>query len=196
MRLFIAIDLPADLQEGMSRAAELLKRGLREGGIRWARPEGRHLTLKFLGEVDSSRLDQASRGMEQAAAHHAPFRIDLSGCGVFPNPRRPRVLWVGVENPDGELARLQAAIEDRLAELGFERERRPFHPHVTLGRVRRNVRGREVRELGERLGQIVIHPLGGTEVSEIYLIRSELKPTGAEYTRMATAGLERERDGG
>jgi 2'-5' RNA ligase len=190
MRLFIAIDLSIELQSRLSRAAAMLVERLPEGSVRWVGPEGRHLTLKFLGEVASDRLDEVGRAMQEAVVPHAPFHIDLSGFGAFPDLNRPRVLWVGIENEDGGLLRVQSALEDRLVDLGFEREGRRFHPHVTLGRVGRNVRGREARELGKRLGGFEIDRLGGIDVSQVWLIRSELKPSGAVYTQMAAAALK------
>jgi 2'-5' RNA ligase len=194
MRLFIAIEIPTDLQERVSQAAGILEREVPRKSVRWVRPEGRHLTLKFLGEVPSDKVDAIRQGMQRAVAPYAPLQVDLAGFGVFPNIRRPRVLWVGVDNPDGRLADVQSALEDRMAELGFERERRRFHPHITLGRVGRNVRGGEARELADRLDEFEIGALGGIEVRQVHLIRSELQPSGAVYTRMGAAALEGDSD--
>lgn len=194
MRLFIAIELPAALQERVTGAVAPLEREVPRKSVRWVKPEGRHLTLKFLGEVQSAKVEAIRLGMQGAVAPYAPLRVDLAGFGVFPNTRRPRVLWVGVENLDGRLAGVQSALEARMADLGFERERRRFRPHITLGRVGRNVRGQEARELAGRLEGFEIGPLGGIEVTQVHLIRSELKPSGAVYARMAAAELEGDSD--
>jgi 2'-5' RNA ligase len=192
MRLFIAVELDNTTQDRLAQVSRPLQVRLPEGSIRWVRPEGRHLTLKFLGEVPRDGVSEIRAALRNAAAPFPKFSIRIGGFGVFPNLRRPRVLWVGVEDPSGRLAEVQAAVEAAMTELGFDPERRRFHPHVTLGRVGRRVRGQLLRSLADELEELELGEVGRMKVDRVVLIRSELKPTGAEYTQIEAAPLEGE----
>lgn len=193
MRTFIAIELPEDIRAGLQREIDALKSLPGGRAVRWVSASGIHLTLKFLGEVAPSRIEGIQDTMNAVAAAQSPFELSIRGIGSFPNNRRPRVVWVGVEDPSGSLARTQKALEDRLSELGFEREDRSFHPHLTLGRVRREASATEAQELGESLAGAVAREIGNLRVEELSLMRSELRPTGAVYSRMGRVGLGGER---
>lgn len=158
--------------------------------MRWVRPEGIHLTLKFLGQVGEQGLQRVRRVLGEAAQAHRPFTLDLTSVGAFPDMRRPRVVWVGVEEREGELARLQAALERGLARLGFEAGRRPFHPHLTLGRVRKSATASQVARLGAALAGWRSHIAGSFEVGAVTLFRSDLRPEGAVYTSLGKYLLE------
>lgn len=192
MRLFIAIELTSALQEKLTAVTRPWIAVLPEGSVRWVRPEGRHLTLKFLGEVPEERVGEIQAALLSAVDPIPGFPLHVGGFGTFPNLRHPRVLWVGVEDPTGDLARVQAVVEGAMVELGFDPERRAFHPHITLGRVGRRVRGQGLKSLASQLGEVQIDSVGEMKVGQIYLIRSELKPTGAEYTRILAAPLKGE----
>lgn len=173
MRLFVAVDVPDGLREAIDRdVVEVLRPVLPEA--RWTRPEGRHLTLKFLGEVADERVDDVRAGLRAAVAGEAPFRAAFSEVGGFPNLRRPRVLWVGVGQGAEELARVAASVDRTLVDLGFEAEKRPFTGHLTLARFK----------VPKPVGDLppVLAPEEDFEVSEITLFRSQLHPKGARYT--------------
>jgi len=182
VRLFVAINPPESVRERIAAGTEDL-RGLE--GIRWVAPDRVHLTLKFLGEVDEGSERSITKALALAAAGHAPFEARVTAPGAFPNIRRPRIIWLGLERGP-QLAALQSDLEDALADVGFEREERAFRPHLTLGRVRR---GRRVD------GSVLDSLVRQTEVSDAWqvaavdLMRSHLLPTGAVYDVRASARL-------
>jgi 2'-5' RNA ligase len=175
MRLFLAVELPATVREALAG----LQRDLRSrcGGWRWVRPEGIHLTLRFLGEVAAGDDAAQRAAWRREASRSGPLSIRVSGAGVFPSPRRPRVLWVGVEEyvPGGRLEALAAGLETAAREAGFKPETRPFRPHLTLARAARGSRpsAPEPGSVGE---------IGLAEVEDLVLFRSELRPQGARYS--------------
>jgi len=158
--------------------------------VRWVKPGGIHLTLKFLGDVPANRIEEIERALTQACAGFPAFSLSVGGLGCFPNPRRPRVVWVGVQEESGTLAGLQKAIEDGMEKLGFAPEGRKFHAHLTLGRTQRRASSGDVRRLGRLVQEIEIGPLGQMEARSVSLIKSDLKPTGAVYTQLAAVRLE------
>jgi 2'-5' RNA ligase len=168
--------------------AKLQKR-IPEGAVRWMRPNGIHLTLKFLGDIAPEEIEKAKRVVEGVAKNHPPFTFEVGKLGCFPNPRRPRVLWVGVHEPSGLLVALHSALESEFEHLGFEREGRSFHPHLTLGRTRRQATKSATRALAEVLQSVEIEVLGQVPGDELRLYRSDLKPSGAVYTVLAAAAL-------
>lgn len=157
--------------------------------VRWVRPEGIHLTLKFLGDVPIEKINQISATLEAICLEHMSFSVNISEFGCFPNFRRPRVLWIGVQDLSTQLAPLQAEIEDELSKLGFERETRRFHPHLTVGRIKKIRDRMEAQRLTAALEDVKIGDIGQFRVNDVGLIRSDLKPTGAVYTRLLTAKL-------
>jgi len=176
LRVFIAIDLPETLRAEIGRLqASLKKLG---ADVRWVRPEGVHLTLKFLGEVEEKTVEALAGSVESVCAVHPPPTLALAGTGVFPDQRRPRVVWVGLEGDLAPLTELQQAIDRAAEAFGFEPEKRAFNPHLTLGRVRS---GRGQQDLLAALDRLRPEPLSFTAV-EVRLIRSDLKPSGAVYT--------------
>jgi 2'-5' RNA ligase len=189
VRTFIAIELSQDLKDSLSRLQDRLKRQVPERSVRWVRHGGVHLTLKFLGDVPALRLTNVSQAVEAACRDFGQFTVEVAGLGCFPNPRRPRVMWVGVREPTGTLVRLQRAVEGALAELGFKPEGRPFKPHLTLGRVRRNVSRSDRQHLGELIVESDVGLLGSMEVAEVNVMRSDLRPDGAVYTALTRVPL-------
>lgn len=177
MRLFLAVELPDAVRQGL----DALQARLRDSwpGWRWVRPEGIHLTLRFLGEVDEATDAAARAGWRQAAAGCAAFRFRLEGLGRFPPGGRPRVLWVGVgeEGSSGRLAALATAVEGAARKAGFAAERRTFHPHLTLARAKRGGRP----QWGEGIEPGIEEAVA---VDRLVLFRSELRPDGARYTAL------------
>jgi 2'-5' RNA ligase len=191
IRAFIAIELTKNILTQLSAVQSQLRAALPAGCVRWVRPEGIHLTLKFLGDVPTSQLDAIKAAVEEAAGASPTFSLEAGRLGCFPNLRRPSVVWVGIQEPAGALARLQRAVEATIAPLGYPREKRPFSPHLTLGRVSRQAKPGELRRLGEYVESAVVGRLGQMSVDEITLIQSVLKPSGAEYTTLMRATLSR-----
>ncbi len=190
MRSFVAIELPEALRHSLADVVETLSAEIEPHIIRWVRPEGIHLTLKFLGDVDAGKMDIVRHVVQEVVPRFSTFTFSAGGLGCFPNLRRPRVIWVGIRERSGELAALQAGLEQGFSAQGFERENRSFHPHLTLGRIRRGVRQADQRAVGEALGQMEHLSLGEFHVSEVCLFRSDLRPSGAVYTKLLTAPLE------
>ena len=154
-----------------------------KGGVGWTRPEGIHLTLKFLGDIRESQIQPLQGVLTRAAAPARPFTLEARGLGVFPTARAPRVLWIGLHGGPEELAvlrRLQAEVEEGAAALGFQKEARPFTPHLTLARVR----DRSAPGLDRLLEANRDRAVGTLTAASIGLIRSELRPAGPIYTTL------------
>lgn len=145
----------------------------------WTAEQNLHITLKFLGEVEDGRLDRIASSTRDVCEKESAFEIRVSGTGAFPDCRRPRVLWAGITEGAGPLLRLQAKVEAALVAPGFEREARPFHAHVTLGRARSP---RNVDRLADALASLQDVEFGTSLVAEIVVMRSQLRPGGAVYT--------------
>jgi RNA 2',3'-cyclic 3'-phosphodiesterase len=177
VRVFIAVPLPADLKAKLVALQQEFQRLRLEAT--WAREAGFHITLKFLGEVDSSLVGTIISCMSTTAQHYHPFALSLSGVGVFPRESSPRVLWVGVQDVSGALRRIQQTLEARLAQIGFPPEDRPFAPHLTLARLKR------VPRPSELLAGLKAHReavLGQLDVDRMELVESQLHPSGARYS--------------
>ncbi len=183
IRTFICIEIPDLIREELAQLQNTLK-PLSEG-ISWPRPEGMHLTLKFLGDVDSEKIDEIAQAVKKAAAGIKPFSITVEGVGAFPNFRRPRVLWVGVQDEDQILAKLQQNIELELERIGFSREQRPFSPHLTLARIKF---AKHIEDLLEKFQTRSFSPQN-FQAHEIIVMRSELQTSGAIYTPLKTIQL-------
>ena len=186
IRAFIAISLPASVLQAMGQAQDKL-RSLGQG-IRWVRQEGIHLTLKFLGDVDTDRVENIHMAMERASQGTSPFVLTGEGIGVFPDLRRPRVIWIGLSGDLQVLFALQAHLESQLKGLGFPKEKRPFKGHLTLGRVKGRV---GTTELGKALEGLGSFQTDAFTVQSLALFQSTLRPQGAIYTKLADVSLGR-----
>jgi RNA 2',3'-cyclic 3'-phosphodiesterase len=189
VRAFVAINLPEDIIQQLGNQIESISSIMPQELIRWVRESNIHLTLKFLGNVTTDNLDEITKSMKDIAAQHAAFHFDITSFGCFPDIHSPRTLWIGIRESSGELLWIQSDLEDALAGLGFSRERRKFHPHLTIGRVKRHVGRNEISDLAQHLKQIKIGNLGTVQVDKIALMRSDLRPTGAVYNRISVAKL-------
>ena len=189
IRLFIAIALPGPLQQKLDEAARTLKND-KTRAVRWVAGKNIHLTLKFLGEVESEKIDAISQVIQAESRLIKPFEVSASGAGAFPNLRRPRVVWIGVQTPP-VLAELAAAIDRGTQQLGFPGEDRAFSPHLTLGRVSQNASPQEVQAIGQALSMARIGDLGSFKVTQVTLFRSDLQPGGAVYTPLFSAALQK-----
>ncbi len=189
IRAFVAIELSTRVLDALEEIQTRLRRSKGAEAGRWTRRESIHLTLKFLGQVPLERVEAICEALRVACERHQPFSLQLSGLGCFPNTHRPRVIWVGVRQESGELAALQREIESALERLGFPREKRPFAPHLTLARVHKQASRWEVVELGRAVTACQVGEMARMRVSEVHLIKSDLKPGGAIYTEMCVASL-------
>jgi len=185
MRSFIAVEIPSELKQSLTRLQREFD-GYRPD-IRWVGPESIHLTLKFLGEVKEDHLNLIVEGLREVIEGREPFNLRVCGVGVFPNHKRPRVLWAGVDTCK-ELLSIQEAIEEQMELLGFSREDREFRPHLTLGRFRS---GRSSVGFMKAIDSYRDAELGQFDVDYISLMRSDLRPDGAVYTRIAGIRLEK-----
>lgn len=189
LRAFLASRLPDALRAQLALQIEMLTELVPPETVRWVSPENIHLTLKFLGEISSAEAQVVADSAGPIAAGCRPFDLKASGLGVFPNPKRPRVIWVGVGGADGGVATLNRELESALTEVGFDREGRGFHPHLTLGRTRRGIRRSDLKALAEGLARASVGDLGQWRVETLALMRSELRPEGPRYSVVASLPL-------
>ncbi|PKB79492.1 MAG: 2'-5' RNA ligase [SAR202 cluster bacterium Io17-Chloro-G9] len=188
IRVFIAVQISPEsrqvLADAMGRLSDAVPRG-----VRWVDPQGIHLTLKFLGDIDPGLKDRMLEFMRHAGQVSSPFSLQLSSLGMFPNQRQPRVLWAGVQGDLEALADLQEEVERAMLGLGFPRERRRFSPHLTIGRVRYGVSAGVRQQIGDAM---VAGSLGTAEpwvVDSMHLVHSSLTPQGAVYNSLGSAPL-------
>jgi len=152
-----------------------------------------HLTLKFLGNIPFKLVTEVTSAIKEASEGIPPFHLELSGLGAFPNLKQPRVVWVGIWGEVDKLLRLQQNIDFALSPLGFAKEERPFVPHLTLARVRQGASSIQIKNFGELVASATLKQVQGSysfEVGAISLMRSQLTPKGAIYTRLSVTGLE------
>ncbi len=185
IRTFIALELSGALKKGiLNLARELEHRGVRAS---WPRAETLHLTLKFLGDVEEALIPDIVEAVGRAASRVQAFAFDSRSLGAFPSPRRPRVVWVGVEPVDG-LYELQEAVETELSTLGFPREKRRFKPHITIARLREPLNSSDEQESGGVFAGLAA-PEERTWVTEIEVMKSILERGGALHECMALVPL-------
>src|SRR3972149_5444057 len=177
IRAFVAVNLDPSLKEALARVMERLKATRADVG--WVNPENLHRTLKFLGQVEETRLEAIAEAVASAARGCGSFRFVLGGLGAFPQPRAARVVWVGVPEGADSLAGLQGRLEAELEPLGFPREERPFMAHLTLGRVRGPGR-RE--QLAAALISAPVEPLGEVVLDRIEMMKRDLRREGPRYS--------------
>ena len=189
IRTFIAVELDQEIKDGLVSLQARLSRQVPPRSVRWVQLDGIHLTLKFLGDTPLEKVDLIEGALAQAAAEVGPFSFSVQDLGCFPNVRQPRVVWVGLQEPTGALTRLRDAVESHVAPLGFPTEKRPFSPHLTLGRVQRYASRSEVGKVGDVVAATVAGELGEMTATVVSYIRSDLRPTGAVYTTLFEAPL-------
>ena len=191
IRAFVAIELSEEIKQALRGVQVKLKTMPGADRVRWVAPNNMHLTLKFLGEVPTVRVKELTGALEQVSTDWAPFTLTARALGCFPNTRRPNVVWVGLEGDLGQLTELAQQIETTYAQLGFPPEGRPFAPHLTLGRIPREVRPADRAELGTTIEKFPRADYGTLDVSTVYFIQSDLRPAGPIYTKLASVTLHR-----
>jgi 2'-5' RNA ligase len=183
-RAFIAIDLPESIKSFLSEAQEAVKLyGFR---VKWVRPQSIHLTLKFLGDTATADTDKIAEAMALAARGCPIVSLTAKGIGVFPNVRRPRVIWAGLNGQLETLVNLQQTLDAHLADLGFARDTRAFKSHLTLGRIKGKIAPDRMKAAIDKLKEFESESF---ETNRMILFKSELRPTGAVYTRLRQIAL-------
>jgi RNA 2',3'-cyclic 3'-phosphodiesterase len=185
IRSFIAIEISDEVREGL----RVLQQSLKQAGARvgWVATENIHLTLVFLGDIFRAQVEPLAQALDAAASQTDAFRCEVAGTGCFGSPRSPRVLWVGVNEQGNEVTGLQARAEVAVRELGLKTEDRPFHPHLTLGRVRTRDR---VEELTSLLASAKSTTFGWVEVHRVLLMQSHLEHQGVRYSVLHESALK------
>ena len=183
IRSFIAIEIPEDIRNQIADVQEILKKEPER--ISWTKAANMHLTLKFLGDVEQNLIPDIGKTLNEISQTVKSFTFRINGLGAFPNLKRARVLWIGIENPGSELEDIAKKIEDSLIQFGFSKENRKFKPHLTLGRVKSQLSADFINKFNK-----ISFEGGVVLVREIKLIKSDLKPTGAVYTPIQIVNLK------
>ncbi|HKY55342.1 MAG TPA: RNA 2',3'-cyclic phosphodiesterase [Anaerolineales bacterium] len=189
LRAFIALEIPAKVQKDIYHATSRLRSGI-GSLVRWVPAENMHLTLKFLGDISPANVEFLTQLIRAEADSHHCFEIHLTGLASFPSPKRPRVIYIGIHAP-AELEALQHAVESGARRLGYESEERSFSPHLTVGRVKQNISASDQQKIRRALEKTKIDSLGTARVDSVHLYKSDLKPTGSEYTKLFSAPLKK-----
>ena len=190
VRSFIAVELPEELKQALSRLQDELRQG-KPHSVKWVDPYGIHLTLKFLGNIGIDRIGAITGAMEQAVQGIAPFQLEARDPGAFPNLKRVQVIWVGIGGAIEQIRQLHQRLESHLAPLGFAAEARAFTPHLTLARLRNEASPDERQSLGELIAATKFEVPYTIKVAAINLIKSQLTREGAIYSRISTVALNR-----
>ncbi len=184
VRAFIAFALPDPLVARIRAIQEAIQeQGLK---LKWVRPENIHLTLKFLGDIPKTAIPQAEAAMAEAVSQAAPPALEVKGMGVFPALKRARVLWLGLSGDTPSLIALQKRLDQALAHQGFAPEKRPFKAHLTLARIKERP---DIRKLGQVLADFSAVSAPAFTGDPLILFQSRLRPTGAEYRRLAQIAI-------
>lgn len=195
IRSFLAFSIPGEIRD----VVELVHGELKDASsdVKWVPPSNVHLTVVFLGNVKEASVPEMARVVRRECAEFAPFNLAVNGIGFFPNPRRPRIVWLGLKGDVERMGLLRDRLQEALTPFGIEPERRPFRAHLTLGRFRRD------GFMNDRLARAVDRyaEVGSTEsvLSELVLYKSKLHRTGAAYTALERfplkGGKEEEKHG-
>jgi 2'-5' RNA ligase len=185
IRAFLAIDPPEDILQAMSRLQEKLKREI-SGRISWTKPQGQHLTLKFFGDISTEDVKNICSAVQNRVASEPSLNLKIEKLGLFPDARRPRVIWCGVTGDVEKLSVLQKQLDSDFAGIGFPMEDRPFQAHLTLGRIKDS---RGLTGINEALIKYSAFAAGEFNCTELILFQSRLTPQGAIYTKLAEFAL-------
>jgi 2'-5' RNA ligase len=186
IRTFIAVAVETALAAEVKKVQQRLNSP--DGVVRWLNSEHLHLTLKFLGNVAADRLEDLAAALHRACARTAPFHLALEGAGCFPNTKRPRVVWIGIQGDLEPLRKLQEQIAQETKTFGDHGDERDFQPHLTIGRVKAS--GLEGHKVGQAIELVTVPKLGDWTVHQVLLVQSELSPDGARYATLAAVALD------
>jgi 2'-5' RNA ligase len=179
LRCFIAIRVPGAVRKAIAETMDILKKS--GADVKWVPEENVHITLKFLGSTNEASIGEIKESLHRSVAAYRPFSVRITGTGYFPAGRRPRVVWIGIDDA-GTVSDLQRNVEEVMVKFGYEREKRPFSPHLTIGRVKSDKR---LAEMLKMLDTFREKRFGEMEIKEITLMKSELRSAGAEYSSLA-----------
>ncbi len=184
IRAFVAISLPENIKNHIRAVqAEFKNQGLK---MRWVRPENIHITLKFLGDIKKSDIENIEMAMENGARGISPLKLMVKGAGVFPGLRRPRVLWAGLKGDTGHLLNFWKELDKNLDKAGFPSENRPFKAHLTIARIKQAIDTGKLVEMMEKFAQSESEAF---IAGKITLYQSRLKPSGPVYTKLKEVSL-------
>jgi 2'-5' RNA ligase len=189
IRTFIAVELEQAQHRALEQLQARLKRERASSVVRWVAPDNIHLTVKFLGDVDPAMMPALNQSLGGVCAAAAPFELRLAGAGAFPNTRRPNVIWVGIDGAVAQATELADKIDQACHALGFSLEERPFSPHLTLGRVKREASPDERLGLGELIANAKVDEAAPIRVERVSVMKSELRPAGSVYSRLYAGEL-------
>ncbi|MCX5705663.1 MAG: RNA 2',3'-cyclic phosphodiesterase [Candidatus Omnitrophica bacterium] len=187
MRTFIAIELPKDIKDSLSRLINKLK----ETGadVKWVAPQNIHLTLKFLGERDDKKVKEISEILDEVARNHLAFQIQINALGAFPNLNSSRVIWVGIDQGDIETKNIFKDLEDLICKVGIPKEDRAFSSHITIGRTRSAKRLAELSQVITSLNESIGRENLNFTAGSITLFKSTLTPKGPIYEALKVVNL-------
>ncbi|MDO8674470.1 MAG: RNA 2',3'-cyclic phosphodiesterase [Dehalococcoidia bacterium] len=188
IRVFVAIELPDDARLSLVRIQKELQSAI-PVGVKWVRPEGIHLTLKFLGNVPSSFLPRLRTAVVAGSRNIQAFSLTVSGLGVFPDRNRPRVIWAGLAGDVPTLLNLQEGVDAAISTLGFARETRPYSAHLTLGKVQETATLVERHKIVAALDLAQVAPVDLLATGSVSVMQSNLTPEGAIYSRIVAIAL-------
>ena len=186
IRTFVAVDIDESVRRRAARLIELLAASV--GNVKWVEPQNMHLTLQFLGDVPQTDVHEVCLAVQRAVTACAPFSMSLLGAGAFPHAGRPSTVWIGVDDGAQQLKTLQRCIQQKLKPLGFPPERRAYHPHLTIGRIRRG-RVTGGAQLAQGLRDQQSFDAGRSMVDQVIVYASYLERTGPSYQAMSRIGL-------
>ena len=185
IRLFIAIEISEKQKHELTCLQNRMRHHLE--GVRWVRPEGLHLTLKFIGETEEDNVASIKKAMDLTASSITGFQITFGGCGAFPSLQKARIIWIGLDNGSSEVKRMAEELQKYLSKYGFAREKRTYHPHLTLGRFRYPLPDNITNEIIEHEASFVTSV---SEVGSVNLFKSQLLPQGAVHTTIYKTHLK------
>lgn len=185
IRAFLAIEPPENILQEISRMQDKLKREI-NGRLSWTRPQGQHLTLKFFGDISREDINNISTAIQKRVVTEQKLNLKVEKMGVFPDVRRPRVLWCGVTGDVEKLFTLQKKLDDDFAALGFPAEDRSFKAHLTLARIKDP---RDMTGMNDALKKFETFTAGEFTADKLFLFQSNLSPQGAVYTKLAEFAL-------
>lgn len=189
IRAFIAIELPLEIKSVLGELQSRLGADA-AATVKWVRPESMHLTLRFLGDIDTSNVAQITSAMKTSCENLHSFNLKLADTGAFPNTKSPRVIWVGLQGDMEKLGLLHHNLQRTLSKMGFKPDNRAFSPHLTLGRIRNGIKKQERMAVGRKLSMMKVDTHPPFAVDQINLMRSDLLQSGAVYSKLSVATLK------
>jgi len=190
IRSFIALELPSSIQSEIIWQTTILREHYPNPIIRWVKQGNIHLTLKFLGDISETDIEFLAKSLAHEASQVDQFSISFTNLGIFPNPKKPRIIWIGINSP-ASLGEFQSKIEALTSRNGIQIEPRPFSPHITLGRIAKNHSMLNIENLIVDIGSINVSDIDMVNICAIKIFKSDLKPDGPVYTAIHNIPLEK-----